>query len=69
MPVVNGKRVSSRTGNPTGRPMVEYPEKWVQVYDEWRSGDITAVKAMSLLGLKRCSFYKLVHKYEDELET
>ena len=69
MPVVNGKRVSSRTGKPTGRPMIEYPEKWGQIYGEWKSGTITAVKAMRLLGLKRCSFYKLVHKYEDELET
>ena len=69
MPVVNGKRVSSRTGNPTGRPMIEYPEKWVQIYGDWKAGTITAVNAMSLLGLKRCSFYKLVHKYEDELET
>ena len=68
MPVVNGKRVSSRTGKPTGRPTIAYPENWVQVYDEWKSGDITAVKAMSLLGLKRCSFYKLAHQYEDELE-
>ena len=69
MPVVNGKRVSSRTGKPTGRPMIEYPEKWGQIYGEWKSGTITAVNAMRLLGLKRCSFYKLVHKYEDELET
>ena len=69
MPVVNGKRVSSRTGKPTGRPTIAYPEKWGQIYGEWKSGSITAVNAMHLLGLKRCSFYKLVHKYEDELET
>ena len=69
MPIVKGKRVSSRTGKPTGRPTIVYPENWVQIYDEWKLGNITAVKAMRLLGLKRCSFYKLVHKYEDELET
>ena len=68
MPVVNGKRVSSRTGKPTGRPMIEYPEKWGQIYGDWKAGNITAVNAMSLLGLKRCSFYKLAHQYEDELE-
>ena len=69
MPVVNGKRVSLRSGKPTGRPTIAYPENWVQIYDAWKSSNITAVKAMRLLGLKRCSFYKLVHKYEDELET
>lgn len=69
MPIIGGKKVSSRTGKPTGRPTIVYPENWVQIYDEWKLGNITAVKAMSLLGLKRCSFYKLVHKYEDELET
>ena len=69
MRVVNGKRVSSRTGKPTGRPTIEYPEKWGQIYDDWKMGNITAINAMRLLGLKRCSSYKLVHKYEDELET
>ena len=69
IPLAAGKRISLKTGNATGRPSISYPDNWVQVYDDWKMGNITAVNAMRLLGLKRCSFYKLVHKYEDELET
>ena len=46
MQVVDGKRVSSKTGNPTGRPKMEYPENWDEVYSKWRRGDITATAAM-----------------------
>ncbi len=64
MPVKNGKRYSSRTGRPTGRPPVEYPDQWKYVYEQWKSKQITAVQAMKELHLKKNSFYKLVKQYE-----
>ncbi|WP_294411259.1 recombinase family protein [uncultured Ruminococcus sp.] len=64
MPVVNGKKVSSKTGNPIGRPNAEYPDKWTEIYSNWRSGNITATAAMEILELKRTTFYKLVKSYE-----
>ena len=64
MPVVNGKKVSSKTGNPIGRPNAEYPDKWMEIYSDWKSGCITATAAMEVLGLKRTTFYKLVKSYE-----
>lgn len=65
MPIVNGKRVSLKKGKgATGRPNATYPENWEQVYKEWQSGKITAVKAMEFLGLKRTTFYKLVKNYK-----
>lgn len=64
MSIVDGKRISAKTGNPTGRPTAEYPDNWSTVYEQWRADSITAAKAMQLLGLKRTTFYKLVKRYE-----
>lgn len=47
-----------------GRPGVEYPGNWKDIYDKWKVGEITAVKAMELLNLKKNSFYNLVKRYE-----
>lgn len=65
MPVVNGKKVSAKTGRPTGRPCAEYPADWKMYYEKWRVGEITAKKCMDSMNLKRSTFYKLVNKYEN----
>ncbi len=64
MPVVNGKKVSLKTGNPVGRPNAAYPESWETVYNTWKSGEITAITAMKQLELTKTTFYKLVKLYE-----
>lgn len=64
MPVVDGKKVSTKTGRPTGRPNATYPTNWNEVYNKWKSKEITGAKAMELLQLKRTTFYKLVKEYE-----
>lgn len=56
---VNGKYL--------GRPIVQTPDNWVEVMQSWKSGGITAVKAMELTGLKRSTFYKLVKEYDSLL--
>lgn len=58
MPVVDGKRVSMRTGRPTGRPKAVKPDNWNEIYEQWQNKQITAVKAMEILGLKPNTFYK-----------
>lgn len=62
MPIVDGKRISSKTGRPTGRPAAVYPANWKEVYNLWQAGDVTAVEAMARLQLKRNTFYKLAKK-------
>ena len=42
-----------------GRPNAEKPDNWTAVLREWKSGKITAKKAMELTGTKRTTFYKL----------
>ena len=66
MKVIDGKKVSLKTGRPTGRPEIGYPPNWEEVYYKWKSGEITGVRARELAGLKINTFYKLVHQYEEE---
>lgn len=61
----DGKKVSLKTGRPTGRPKAEYPSNWEDEYGAWKEGKQTARLTMENLGLKRTTFYKLVKQYED----
>ena len=47
-------------GKVLGRPKIEYPDQWNEVYLKWINGEITAVQAMNVLNMKRTTFYKLV---------
>lgn len=58
MPIVDGQRVSAKTGRPTGRPRAVKPDNWNEIYTSWKNKEITAVKAMKILNLKPNTFYK-----------
>ena len=64
MPIINGKKVSKKTGRPTGRPIIEYPINFETEYNKWKLKKQNANKTMQNLGLKRTTFYKLVKEYE-----
>lgn len=66
MPVINGKKVSVKTGRPQGRPSAEFPKEWEAYYSEWKQGKITAKKCMDDMQLKRTTFYKLVKLHEEK---
>ena len=53
-----------KNGVKFGRPKVEISEEFVDVYNRWKAEEITAVKAMELLNLKKTTFYKLVKSHE-----
>ena len=36
-----------------GRPKIPKPKNWDEVFNKWKHGEITAVVAMMLTGLKR----------------
>lgn len=55
-----GIAAAKAKGKYLGRPKIEYPEDWSKVYKDWKRGNIKAVEAMNMLGLKKSSFYKLV---------
>lgn len=67
MPVMNGKKYSAKTGRPIGRPSATYPLEWSKYYQKWKKGEITAVGCMREMNLKRCTFYKLVHSTESDI--
>lgn len=55
-----GIAVAKSNGVAFGRPVVEKPDNWDEVYQQWQDGEITATEAMRLTGVKRTTFYKLV---------
>ena len=69
MPIIDGKKVSKKTNRPIGRPTIEYPNNWEEIYNSWKNKEITGVKAYEQLNLKKTTFYKLVKEYESNLVT
>ncbi len=43
-----------------GRPKAQKPDNWEETISKWQMGEITAVKAMEITGLKKTTFYKLL---------
>ena len=60
-----GLKLAKEKGKRLGKPPIEYPENWDNVYKVWKSGAITAREAMKQLNLKPTSFYKLAKKYKN----
>lgn len=58
MPIVNGKRVSARTGNSTGRPRKEL-SNFEKIAKKQKEGLITVVEACKKLGISRAQWYRL----------
>jgi len=52
-------------GNGVGRPKAEYPKDFGKIFQQWKAEEITAVKSMEILRLKKNTFYKLAKKYEE----
>lgn len=62
-----GIDVALQNGTIFGRPKVTVTEEFKEAYASWKSGEITAVKAMQEIGVKKTTFYKLVREYEETL--
>lgn len=61
-----GIDAARKKGKHLGRPEIQMPEEFVGVYKKWKSGEMTAKKAMEILGMKSSTFYRMVRRYEDE---
>lgn len=61
----SGKRISKKTGRCIGRPPISFPDKFEEYYGKWKNKELTSAATMNALNLKPNSFYKLIHKYED----
>ena len=56
-----GIAAAKAKGKHLGRPKAVKPDKWDDVIYQWKSGAITAKKAMELTGLKRSTFYQFAN--------
>ncbi len=61
-----GIAAAKAQGKKLGRPAIQFPDNWNEVYTSWKAGKITAKKAMEQTNTKRTSFYKLVNMTEAE---
>jgi len=59
-----GIDLAKAKGTKLGRPKVEIPDDFENVYKKWKSGEITAVGAFNSLGLSKSTFYNIVKKHE-----
>ncbi len=59
-----GILIAKKLGKYTGRKSIPFPYNWKEIYIRWKNKEITAIKAMSLLKLKKSTFYKLIKDYE-----
>ena len=59
-----GIKLAKEKGKRLGKPPIQYPDNWQEVYLVWESGTITAREAMKRLNLKPTSFYKLAKNYK-----
>ena len=60
-----GITVAKSKGVKFGRPKKSKPENFNEIYIKWKNGEIKAVEAMDLLGIKKTRFYKFVKEMED----
>ena len=58
MPVVDGKRVSRKTGRGFGRTQ-KRPENFMEVYGMQQRGEITVAQALEMTGVGRTRWYQL----------
>ena len=59
-----GIETAKKKGTKFWRPKVTAPSNWEEVYQRWEAGEITAVEAMNLTGLKKGTFYKFAKSYK-----
>ena len=57
-----GIAAEKQKGKHLGRPKAGLPQNWNEIYSKWELGELTAVSAMKLLGIKKSTFYKLVRE-------
>ena len=63
----DGKKVSSKTGRLYGRQSIEYPKNWDSVIQLVDNKQLSNLEAMTMLGLKKTTYYKLLKEYKSNI--
>ena len=61
-----GIAIARKNNKYKGRKKIDYPNNWDEVYNKYKTREITGNTAMELLNLKRTTFYKLKKEYESK---
>lgn len=48
----------------SGRPKVEFPDGWDELYDKWERRKISSKQFLEASGLKKATFYNLISEYK-----
>lgn len=59
-----GIEAAKKKGKHLGRPRMQIPEEFPEVYAKWKEGQLSAKSAMIMLRMAKTSFYRLVNQYE-----
>lgn len=59
-----GIEAARKKGKHLGRPKLQMPDGFPEVYAAWDKGEITARAAIDKLNMSTTSFYRMVKKYE-----
>jgi len=59
-----GIEIALKKGIKFGRKKIALPDTFLNVYNEWKLNNLTAIEAMKTLGIKRNTFYRRVKEYE-----
>lgn len=62
-----GIEAAKKRGKHMGRPRVKEPEEFGAIYQQWKSGKITARTAMGNLHLSSSTFYRMAEQYEKNM--
>jgi len=61
-----GIAIAVQEGKYKGRKEIDYPANWNEIYNKYKTRELTGTKAMDILELKRTTFYKLIKQCEDD---
>jgi len=60
-----GIAAAKANGVKFGRARIAITENFIEAYNLWQSGEITAVRAMELSGMSKATFYRKVKDYKN----
>jgi DNA invertase Pin-like site-specific DNA recombinase len=66
---IEGIQAAKAKGKHLGRPNIQKPKNWDVIIGKWEAGEITAVKAMEILGMTKPTFYRLVKRDTVEVNS
>ncbi|MBY0029786.1 recombinase family protein [Priestia megaterium] len=62
---LEGIAAAKAKGIHVGRPVLELPNEWDEIYKEWKGGKVKTKTFIDKINMKKSTFYKKVKEYEN----